>query len=1039
MTNTPSPVRTRFAPSPTGSMHIGNLRSALYEYLLAKSVGGEFVLRIEDTDRERLVKGADKIIYRTLKQAGLAHDEGPDIGGPYAPYVQSERLGDYLPAAETLIESGHAYRCFCSKERLASLANEHGVVVYDGHCRNLSADDVAKKLEAGEPYVIRQKMPQSGESTFTDDVYGTITVKNETLEDQILIKSDGFPTYNFANVIDDHAMQITHVCRGSEYLSSTPKYNLLYEAFGWQIPHYVHLPLILGEDGQKLSKRHGATSFDELLNEGFLSEAIVNYIAFLGWSPGEATRELYTLAELTEVFSAAGISKAPAVFSYDKLRWYNEQYIRQMDPQQFQNRIRFMMDKAMGRKDYDRALLASLLQPRIQTFGEVPEKIAFLGQHGELSQELFTQKKAKLTPELSATILQQAVPRFADCDFSFENVHQVLLDTVDAMALKTGQVMGAVRLALAAQTVTPGGASEIATLLGKEETLRRLNAAIAFLKGDETVAEETTERTSKNFIEQAIDEDLANPDLPDYVHTRFPPEPNGYLHIGHAKALIISYGIAERYNGTYNLRMDDTNPEKEDETFVDAIQEDIRWLGYDWEDRFYFASDFFQEMYDCAVVLIKKGLAYVDERDAEEIRKTRGTLTEPGQNSPYRDRPIEESLRLFAGMKDGEFADGQMVLRAKIDMAAGNMNMRDPVLYRILRKPHHRTGTTWIIYPMYDFAHPLEDAFEGITHSLCSIEFEDHRPLYNWVVEHTDVEHKPRQIEFARLGLSHVVMSKRKLRYLVENNLVEGWDDPRMPTLVGMRRRGYTPAAIKRFAELIGVSKVPNTVDYRFLEYCLREDLNTRAPRAMAVIDPIKLTVENYPDGQTETCQMDNLPGQPEAGKHAFTFSKHLYIERDDFHVNPDKNFHRLAPGQDVRLLGAYVVSYVSHTENESGEVNEVVVKYSPDKSQKVKGTIHFVDQKTAVDAHVYLYDKQFQVEDPDGDERPYEELLNPNSVTIATKAKLEPWIFETKTDVGFQFVRLGYFVRDKHDAANGMPRFNRSVTLKDSYKPEYE
>ncbi|HHU12597.1 MAG TPA: glutamine--tRNA ligase/YqeY domain fusion protein, partial [Clostridiaceae bacterium] len=1037
MTTASTPVRTRFAPSPTGSMHIGNLRSALYEYLIAKSLGGQFVLRIEDTDRERYVKGAEKSIFRTLKQAGLKHDEGPDIGGPFAPYVQSERVADYAPLGEQLIEAGHAYRCFCTRERLAGLADARGVAMYDRHCRNLSDAEIVAKLAEKTPYVIRQRMPETGETTFDDLVYGRITVKNETLEDQILIKSDGFPTYNFANVVDDHAMAISHVVRGSEYLSSTPKYNLLYDAFGWDIPVYIHLPLILGEDGQKLSKRHGATGFDDLLAEGYLSEAIINYIAFLGWSPGEETREIFSLEELSRIFAVDGISKSPAVFSYDKLRWFNEQYIRAMDKDRFMNRIRFMTDKAVGRKDYDRALLASLLQPRIATFGEIPDKIAFLAEHKALTHELFSHKKAKITPELSLDILNLAIPAFEGISFDKESVHQTLLGLIEDTGLKTGQVMGAVRLALAAEPVTPGGASEIAALLGKDETVKRLRTAVAFLQGDSNEQQETNGKQPKNFIEAFVEEDLANPDLPDYVHTRFPPEPNGYLHIGHAKALIITYGIAERYNGLYNLRMDDTNPVKEDESFVDAIKEDIRWLGYDWGDRFYYASDFFEQMYECALILIKKGLAYVDERDAETIRRTRGTLTAPGEDSPFRDRPIEESLRQFEAMRDGAYADGAMVLRARIDMASGNMNMRDPVLYRILRETHHRTGDDWVIYPMYDFAHPLEDAFEGITHSLCSIEFEDHRPLYNWVVEHTDVEHKPRQIEFARLGLSYTVMSKRKLRYLVENNLVEDWDDPRMPTLRGMRRRGYTPESIRNFAERIGVSKVPNTVDYRFLEYCLRDDLNERAPRALAVIDPVKLTLTNYPEDKSETVTIRNHPAKPEMGSHTCTFSRYLYIERDDFMVSPDKNFHRLSPGESVRLMGAGVITCDDFVLADDGSVTEILATLDPERDNKdVKATIHFVDQKTAVDADCYLYDKLFESENPDADEVPYDELLNPASMTIAGCAKLEPWILETKSLVGFQFVRSGYFVRDNKDLSRAKPRFNRSVVLKDSYRP---
>ncbi len=474
--------RTRFAPSPTGFMHIGNLRSALYAYLLAKHEGGHFILRIEDTDQERLVEGAIAKIYSGLATCGLQHDEGPDIGGPCAPYVQSERLGHYRPYAEKLVAQGDAYYCFCSRERLAELS-EAGQMGYDRHCRDLSPEEVSRRLEAGEPYVIRQKMPLTGQSEFTDAVFGHIVVENKELEDQVLIKSDGFPTYNFANVIDDHEMGITHVLRGSEYLSSTPKYQLLYQALGWQEPVYVHLPLILGEDGKKLSKRHGATSLEELVERGYLPEAIVNYIAFLGWSPGEDTREIFSLGELVEHFNVEHISKAPAVFDYMKLAWVNEHYLKELAPEAFAELAEpWIREAYSGLREDNRAILTEILQPRVQFFSEIPEKIAFLENPAALTRELFFNKKQKLSPELSLEVLRLVHERLSQLeDWQREAIHTLLMALPAELELKTGQIMGPPRLALAAQPVTPGGAIEILCILGREESLRRLEAAIAYL------------------------------------------------------------------------------------------------------------------------------------------------------------------------------------------------------------------------------------------------------------------------------------------------------------------------------------------------------------------------------------------------------------------------------------------------------------------------------------------------------------------------------------------------------------------------------
>ena len=556
--------------------------------------------------------------------------------------------------------------------------------------------------------------------------------------------------------------------------------------------------------------------------------------------------------------------------------------------------------------------------------------------------------------------------------------------------------------------------------------------------------EELTASMPQNFIHDFIDEDLA-PGGRSHgmtVHTRFPPEPNGYLHIGHCKALIIDFGTAEKYGGLCNLRMDDTNPSKEDVEYVEAIQEDIHWLGFDWGDRFYYASDYFEQMYGFAVELIQKGLAYICELTPEEFKAYRGDVNTPAR-SPWRDRPMEESLDLFARMRAGEFENGKYTLRAKIDLASGNFNMRDPALYRINHAHHHRQGDEWCIYPMYDFAHPLEDALEHITHSLCSLEFEDHRPLYDWVIDHCSVPSKPRQIEFARLGINYTVMSKRKLRQLVEENRVSGWDDPRMPTLCGLRRRGYTPRSIRNFTERNGVSKAASTVEFGFLEHCLREDLNEHARRVMAVLQPVKLTVTNYPAGQSETFSVENHPSRPEDGMREITFSRDLYIESDDFMDAPIPKYKRMYPGNEVRLKGAYLVTCTGCVKDEAGNVVEVLCEYDPNSrggnpadGRKVKGaTIHWVDAATSVDAEVRLYDNLFSDAEPDAGDKNFLDCLNPDSLHILTGAKLERSLAEAAPSTSFQFMRLGYFCVDNKNSAPGHLVFNRSVSLKDSFK----
>lgn len=548
---------------------------------------------------------------------------------------------------------------------------------------------------------------------------------------------------------------------------------------------------------------------------------------------------------------------------------------------------------------------------------------------------------------------------------------------------------------------------------------------------------------SSNFIHQFIEEDMAEGGAyyGQKVHTRFPPEPNGYLHIGHAKAIFVDFGTALKYNGLCNLRMDDTNPTKEDVEYVDAIKEDIKWLGFDWGDRFYYASDYFEEMYNFAIELIKKGLAYVCELTPEQMREYRGDLQTPAK-SPYRDRPVEESLDLFKRMRAGEFEDGSMTLRAKIDLASGNFNMRDPVIYRINRLKHHRTGDKWCIYPMYDFAHPIEDVMEGITHSLCTLEFEAHRPLYDWVVDNISAECKPRQIEFARLGINNTVMSKRKLRQLVEENYVSGWDDPRMPTLCGLRRRGYTPAAIRSFTDQIGVSKVNSIVEYGFLEHCLRDDLNDVATRAMAVLDPIKLVITNYPEGKTEEFEIENHPNHPEMGTRTVTFSRELYIESTDFMEEPVKKYQRLYPGNEVRIKSAYIVKCTGCKKDETGNVVEVYGTYDPETrggntpdGRKVRGTIHWVNANDYKEAEIRLYDNLFTVPDPDTGDKNFLDYINPQSLVVLKGCKVEKSLAKAEKQDRFQFMRQGYFCVDSKDSTEDNLVFNRAVSLKDSFK----
>jgi len=550
------------------------------------------------------------------------------------------------------------------------------------------------------------------------------------------------------------------------------------------------------------------------------------------------------------------------------------------------------------------------------------------------------------------------------------------------------------------------------------------------------------DKRSLNFIEAIISEDLKNKKNESRVHTRFPPEPNGYLHIGHAKSICLNFGLAEEYNGLCNLRFDDTNPEKEEVEYVDSIMEDVRWLGFEWHDKPYFASDYFDRLYDWSIKMIEAGVAYVDDQPQDLISEQRGVPTRPGIESPFRNRTIEENMDLFLRMNAGEFPNGSKVLRAKIDMASPNMHMRDPIMYRILHEDHHRTGDKWCIYPMYDYAHGQSDFIEGITHSLCTLEFEIHRPLYDWFLDQIAEDvYRPRQIEFARLNLSYTVMSKRKLLQLVQEGLVNGWDDPRMPTISGLRRRGYTSQSIRAFADRVGIAKRDNVIDVSLLEFSVREHLNLMSPRVFAVLDPVKVVITNYPEGKTEMMEVDNNPEDPEAGKRKVPFNRELYIEQNDFMEDPPRKFFRMGPGREVRLKGAYIVKCEGFVKDDDGNITEIRCTYDPDSrsggagaNRKVKGTLHWVSVENSFDAEIRLYDRMFMDEDPDGHkDKDFREFINPNSLTVLQHCKLEPSIKSAKPEDKFQFQRLGYFCMDK-DSTPENPVFNRTVPLRDSW-----
>ena len=1035
-------VRVRFAPSPTGFLHVGGLRTALYNYLFAKRNNGKFILRIEDTDQKRYVPGAIENLVSILHKFGLDYDEGPDKNGEYGPYVQSKRIKIYRKYAQELITKNAAYYCFCSEERLKKLREQRKAaklsqIMYDGHCRNLSKEEIEQNLANGLPYVIRLKVPKNESIVFYDKVRGKIEIQGNLIDDQILIKSDGYPTYHLANVVDDHLMKITHIIRGEEWLSSTPKHIIIYNALEWEIPKFVHLPLLLNPDGGKLSKRQGDVAVEDYLSKGYLPEALLNFIALLGWHAAN-DREIYSLKQMEKVFSLKRINKAGAVFDIKKLNWMSGLYIRQLDVKDFAERAKpFFVKAGIDISNEEKYLkVIANAQARVSNLSETIDHSKMF--YGKLN--FSDDDKIILAEENSQKIYSYWIKHLAKQDnWSAEDIKLLERKTIEYLGLNGKELYFPLRLALFGKCDGPD-IPTIIDILGRDKTIKRLKFTRT-LKASQYSKNFSSH--SSDFIRDIIEEDLRTNKYGGRVHTRFPPEPNGYLHIGHSKSICLNFGIAEEYKGGLcNLRFDDTNPTKEDVEYVESIKADIRWLGFDWDDRLFYASDYFEQLYQYAVQLIKIGKAYVCNLSEQEIRKYRGTVKEPGKDSPYRNRSVEENLDLFERMRAGEFEDGACVLRAKIDMASPNMKMRDPLIYRIRHAEHHRTGNKWCIYPMYDFTHCLSDSIERITHSLCTLEFENNRELYDWFLDQLNVYH-PQQIEFARLNISYTVMSKRKLLELVKAGYVNGWDDPRMPTICGLRRRGYTPESIRDFCNRIGIAKADNIVDIALLEHCLREDLNKRAPRVMAVLRPLRLVIVNYPEDKLEYIDAVNNPEDSSMGTRKLPFSRVLYIEQDDFREEPPKKFYRLAPGREVRLRYAYFIKCVGVVKDgRTGEVIELRCTYdpatrggdSPD-GRKVKSTLHWVSADYAIKAEVRLYDHLFLKANPDDVEqgKDFKSNLNPNSLEILTCCRVEPGLKDAKPGTKFQFERIGYFCVDT-DSSNEMLVFNRTVTLRDTW-----
>lgn len=1095
-------VRVRFAPSPTGALHVGGARTAIYNWAFARRYGGTFILRIDDTDPERSTPENTAQILQSLRWLGLDWDEGPEVGGPYGPYFQTQRAANYASALERMKARASAYPCFCSAEELqakrASAQAQEGTRGYDRTCRRLDPEVVAARLAAGEPHVWRLAVPEDrGEIVLGDVVRGRVVFPAEVMDDFVLVRADGTPTYNFATVVDDVDMKITHVIRGDDHLSNTPRQILVYEALGQPVPTFAHLPMIWGPDGKKLSKRHGAASVEAFRDEGFLPEALLNYLALLGWSlDGETT--IIPAEVLIREFSLERISKNPAIFDFEKLEWMNGVYLRELSPEAFAERM-FPWIAAAGlasTDDFEKrrewyVALAPLVQARVKRLCEVGSLVGFLfGQHVQIDP---TSAEQLLSTETAPKLLKAAYDTLANLEpWTAEAADMSLRKLAEELNAKPRTLFQVVRVAVTGTTVSLPLFESIA-LLGREVTLARLQAAQARTDSGSGAEESGSTATAPaemrhDFIRDWVRQDLTSGRV-DRVVTRFPPEPNGYLHIGHAKSICLNFGIAREFGGQCNLRMDDTNPTKEDVEYVNSITEDVKWLIAGWADHClglkpvgstpslrktdgrtsgeigggfdyylpavvgasgsnlepFYASDYFEALYGYALQLIRKGKAYVCDHTAEEVDKMRGAPDQPGQESLYRNRSIEENLDLFTRMRAGEFPDGARTLRAKIDMRSPNVWLRDPVLYRIRHRSHHHTGDRWCIYPTYDFAHCLSDYIEGITHSICTLEFEVHRPLYDWILEALDLPRTlPQQREFARLNLTYTVMSKRKLLRLAQEGYVTGWDDPRMPTIAGMRRRGYPAEAIRTFCQNIGVAKRESTVQLEYLEHFVREHLNRWAPRVMTVLRPLRVVVENYPEGQVEEMEAINNPEDPSMGVRKVPFSRVLYIEQDDFRETPPPKYYRLSPGTEVRLRYAYLVTCTGVIKDPAtGEVVEVRVKYDPatrggnaPDGRKVKSTIHWVSAEHALDAEVRLYDTLFTVENPDDlpEGEDFVAKVNPDSLEVLRGCKLEPSLGQAIPGVTYQFERLGYFCLDAEDSRPRVPVFNRTATLRDTW-----
>ncbi|MCP4755387.1 MAG: glutamine--tRNA ligase/YqeY domain fusion protein [Proteobacteria bacterium] len=1039
-------TRVRFAPSPTGYLHVGGFRTALSNYLFSANSGGKLILRIEDTDQSRKVEDSQENLLKSLDWTGIQFDEGPHVGGDYGPYIQSERLELYEKHARQLIDQKDAYYCFCTEKDLKKMRDDQLAqnkdTSYNGRCRNLDPAEVEDKLERNTPHVVRMKIVHSkGDYVVNDLIRGEVQFGPSQIDDQIILKSDGFPTYHLAVVVDDHLMKISHVIRGEEWLPSTPKHIQLYEYFGWEAPIYVHLPLILNPDRSKLSKRQGDVAVEDYRTKGFLPECLTNFVSLLGWHTQD-DQEIFSLKELIDNFSLDRVGKAGAVFDIDKLRWMNQQYIKQKSLDELFELLQpYLPDYAKNTDDAKMKKIIHVVRDSLVTLPDIADRLGlFFEQNPELEDEsLVAQVKSDEAQEVYKCFTKhvEAVDRL-----SAENFGQIMKTVQKETGIKGKKLWVPMRIAVTLVEQGPD-LTAVVDIFGKEKCLQMVGNVLD--GGASAEANSGDNPKALHFIRSIIAEDIKNNKNDGRVVTRFPPEPSGYLHIGHAFAICLDFGMAgENDKGKCYLRFDDTNPTKESEEYMESIKSSIRWLGFDWEDRLTHASDYFDQLYEFALQLVKKGKAYVCSLSADEIRKYRGTLTEPGQASPYRNRTVEENLDLFQRMKAGEFEEGEHVLRAKIDMRSPNIIMRDPVLYRILKVPHHRTGDKWCIYPLYDFTHCLSDSLEGITHSLCSLEFENNRPLYDWVLDELERECHPQQIEFSRLNLNYTVTSKRKLNELVQGNYVNGWDDPRMPTLDGMRRRGYTSETVIDFCERVGVTKKEKSNEMSLLETCIREDLDKRVKRVMGVLRPLRLVIDNYPEDQTEELEAPYHPNNPEMGTRKMPFSRVLYIEQDDFREDPPKKFFRLGPGREVRLRYAYFVKCTEVVKDEkTGEIIELRCTYDPDtksgtgtSTRKVKGTIHWVSAEHAIKAETRLYDRLFTRARPTDDKNgtDFKDHLNPNSIEILPDSRLEPALANAAPESKYQFERQGYFCVDSQDSSPEKLVFNRTVTLRDSW-----